>query len=67
MENIRGFSRLDAVLARFPVSSSSWWQGVKEGRYPPGVKLGSRITAWSNADLDVLETLLVEGKNWKDS
>jgi prophage regulatory protein len=29
-----------------PVSKSTWWAGVKSGRYPPPVKLGPRVTAW---------------------
>lgn len=29
-----------------PVSKSSWWAGVKSGRYPKAVKIGPRTTAW---------------------
>jgi prophage regulatory protein len=30
-----------------PVSRSTWWAGVKSGRYPkPSRALGDRITAW---------------------
>lgn len=41
-----GFMRLPAVLAVIPVGRSTWWAGVRSGRYPQGVKLGPRITAW---------------------
>lgn len=41
-----GFVRLPTVLAVFPVSRSRWWNGVRAGEYPPGVKLGARCTAW---------------------
>jgi len=41
-----GFLRLNQVLAVIPISKSSWWQGVKSGRYPKGVHLGPRTTAW---------------------
>ena len=34
------------VPALIPVSRSTWWAGVKSGRYPRPVKLGPRITAW---------------------
>jgi prophage regulatory protein len=34
-----------------PVSRSTWWQGVRDGRFPPPVKLGKRITAWRSADI----------------
>jgi hypothetical protein len=30
-----------------PVSKSSWWAGVKTGRYPQPIKLGERTTCWS--------------------
>ena len=41
------FLRLPQVLEVFPVSKSSWWAGVKSGKYPKSVKLGCRTTAWS--------------------
>lgn len=41
-----GLLRLHHVLAVFPVSKSTWWAGVKSGRYPPSVKLSPRTTAW---------------------
>lgn len=31
----------------FPVSKSTWWAGVKSGRYPQPVKLSARCTAWT--------------------
>lgn len=34
-----------------PVSRSSWWQGVKEGRFPKPVKLGPKTTAWRVEDI----------------
>jgi len=34
-----------------PVSRSSWWEGVKCGRYPAPVKLGPRTTAWRAKDI----------------
>ena len=41
-----GFVRLKDILSVYPVGRSTWWAGVKSGRYPPPVKLGPRITAW---------------------
>lgn len=49
-----GFVRLPRVLALIPVSRSTWWQGVKSGRYPKPVKLGPRITAWRIEDIRAL-------------
>jgi hypothetical protein len=34
-----------------PVSKSTWWQGVKTGRFPKPIKLGPRITAWRVDDI----------------
>lgn len=41
-----GFLRLPEVLRYFPVSRSTWWAGVRAGRFPQAVKLGERCTAW---------------------
>lgn len=49
-----GFVRLTAVLAAFPVSKSTWWSGVKSGRYPSGHKLAPRVTAWRVEDIRAL-------------
>ncbi len=29
-----------------PVSPTTWWGGVKSGRYPPDIRLSERTTAW---------------------
>jgi prophage regulatory protein len=42
------------IVPIIPVSRSSWWQGIREGRFPRGVKLGSRITVWRRSDIDAL-------------
>jgi predicted DNA-binding transcriptional regulator AlpA len=49
-----GFVRLPDILRVFPVSRSTWWEGVRVGRYPPSVKLGPRITAWRVEDVRAL-------------
>jgi predicted DNA-binding transcriptional regulator AlpA len=41
-----GYVRLPAVLAVYPVSKSTLWQRVKQGRFPAPVKLSERVTAW---------------------
>ena len=44
-----------AIPAIFPVSPSTWWAGVKSGRYPqPTRALGANITAWSVEDIRAL-------------
>lgn len=48
------FLRLPQVLELFPVSKSTWWNGVKTGKYPKAVKLGQRTTAWSAESIHAL-------------
>lgn len=49
-----GYIRLPVVLAVFPVSPSTWWQGIRDGRFPKGFKLGPRVTAWRVEDVRAL-------------
>lgn len=60
-----GFLRLNQIIgnpkaqppipAIIPVSKSTWWEGVKSGRYPQPVRtLGLRITAWRVEDIRAL-------------
>lgn len=37
-----------------PVSRTSWWNGVRTGRYPKGVKLGPGTTVWRVEDIRAL-------------
>lgn len=49
-----GFVRLPQILAAFPVSKSTWWKGVKEGRFPQPVRpspFGPAITVWRAAEV----------------
>lgn len=59
-----GFIRLSQIIGDrkadppipplIPVSKSTWWAGVKTGRYPKPVKLGPRVTAWRVEDIRAL-------------
>ncbi len=44
-----------------PVSKSTWWQGVRDGRFPKPVKLGPRTTAWRLEDVLALIEQLSKG------
>lgn len=56
-----GYLRLSQIIgskktnpptpALIPISASSWWKGVKEKRYPAGVKLSPNVTAWRVEDI----------------
>lgn len=43
--------RLPAVLAHVPISRSSWFAGVRSGRYPKPVRLSERRVAWRASDI----------------
>jgi prophage regulatory protein len=59
-----GFLRLPQIIgdpravpplpAVIPVCKSTWWAGVKSGRYPSPVKLSARVTAWRASDIRAL-------------
>jgi prophage regulatory protein len=52
-----GFLRLSSIIGPsglIPVGKSTWWAGVKAGRYPKPVKLSPHITAWRAEDIRAL-------------
>lgn len=62
-----GFLRLPQIIGNpkavppippiIPVCKSTWWAGIKIGRYPKPTKLGPRITAWRVEDIrSLIET-----------
>ena len=40
--------------ALIPVKATTWWNGIKSGRYPKGVKISARRTAWRAEDIQSL-------------
>ncbi len=46
--------RRRGILPIIPVSKSSWWAGVKAGKYPQPVKLSARCTCWRVEDIRAL-------------
>lgn len=49
-----GYLRVWQVLELYPIGKSTWWAGVKTGRYPKPIKLGPRTTAWRTQDIHEL-------------
>ncbi len=50
-----GYVRLKTLIPHIiPVSKSTWWEGVRTGRFPQAVKLGPRTTAWRVEDIRAL-------------
>lgn len=56
-----GFLRLPQIIGDpdadppipsiIPVARSTWWAGVKNGRFPKSFKLGPRTTVWKVEDI----------------
>ena len=55
LSQIIGDTRTDPPIpAVIPIGRSTWWAGVRSGRYPQPVTLGRRITAWRVEDIRAL-------------
>jgi len=76
---VTGFLRLKQIVGNpkadpaippiIPVSKSTWWAGVKTGRFPQPVKLGDNITAWRVEDIRKLMDWFQPGEQlsiWPD-
>lgn len=56
-----GFLRLSQIIgnpkttppipAIIPVKKSTWWAGVKNGRFPQPIKLSKGVTVWRVEDI----------------
>ena len=46
-----GFVRLPQILSLIPISRSAWWAGIREGKFPQGIKLGRKTTVWRAEDI----------------
>jgi prophage regulatory protein len=56
-----GFLRLRQILGDkkadppipplFPICKSSWWDGIRSGKYPKPLKLGPGTTVWRVEDI----------------
>lgn len=59
-----GFVRLAQIVGNskakppipplIPISASSWWNGVRSGKYPQPMKFGPKTTVWRVADIRAL-------------
>ena len=49
-----GFVRLPVVLRVLGIGKTTWWCGVRTGRFPKPVKLGPRTSAWRVEDIRAL-------------
>lgn len=49
------------ILGIIPISSPSWYNGIKSGRFPKGIKLGPNSVAWRVEDIRALVEKLAAG------
>jgi len=62
MDCKNGFLRLSQIIpALIPIGKSTWWAGVKSGKYPKPIKLGPRTTVWRQEDIMALCETLKKG------
>jgi len=46
--------RVPHITDRMGISRSGWWKGVKDGKFPQGIKLSPRVTVWKSSEIDSL-------------
>lgn len=49
-----GFVRLPVVVKVLSIGKTTWWCGIREGRFPKPIKLGPRTSAWRVEDIRAL-------------
>ena len=52
-----------SIAPIIPISKSAWWEGVKQGKYPQPIKLGSNTTDWRSHDIQQLVDKLCAREN----
>ncbi|MFA5913899.1 MAG: transcriptional regulator [Burkholderiales bacterium] len=50
-----------AIPPIFPVQKTTWWEGVRTGRFPKPVKLGPGVTMWRVEDIRALIERTAQG------
>jgi prophage regulatory protein len=54
---------LQDILPLIPYGKSTWWAGIRSGRFPNGIKLGHNTTGWRVSDIrQLLEQLSNNGE-----
>jgi len=62
LSQIIGNRRVDPPIpALIPVGRSTWWEGVRSGKYPQPVKLGPKTTVWKVEDIRALIARSAQG------
>lgn len=65
LEQIIGDSKSDPPIQPvIPVSKSTWWAGVRSGRFPPATKVTKGVSAWRWEDIHRLLESLRPEEEW---
>ena len=68
LEQILGDQTADPPIPPLvPVCKSTWWKGVRSGRFPPAIKVTSGVSAWRWEDIRRLLESLGPNKDWEPS
>ena len=51
------------IPAIIPISKTTWWDGVKKGKYPKPFKIGSNTTVWRSDEIQKLVDNLCNDNN----
>ena len=65
MKNYQTSSNLErkpAVLLRLGLASSTLYENIKQGLFPPGIQIGSRAVAWFEHETSLVITAMAAGK-----
>jgi len=46
--------RVKTVLSLIPISRSSWFDGIKQGKYPKGHLLSERTRVWKESEIQAI-------------
>ncbi len=44
--------KLKEVLEIYPISKTTWYDGIRMGLYPPPIRLGKKTVAWRSTDIE---------------
>lgn len=56
------FLRFKQIPERFPVSRTEWYRGVREGRFPQGIRISKNVVVWKESDIDALIASISTGE-----
>lgn len=67
-QNIERLYRLKEIIGDrkrgiapiIPISASTWYDGIKTGRFPEGTKISARCTVWRKSVIDALVERLAQ-------